>query len=112
MNRQEDTQSYPPMYEPEADNPQDEPINDLQDDENVEYVDYSQTGFEEEEYSDYNEELDDTHRFHVAMNVLDLIGVLAGLAVILILVALLVSLLTWLQSDISQSFTLLASQLK
>lgn len=77
----------------------------------VEYIDYSQSGFEEGEYSDDNEELDDTHRFHVAMNVFDLISVLAGLAVILVLVAILVSLITWLQSDITQSFTLLTSQL-
>jgi len=34
------------------------------------------------------------------------------LAVILVLVAILVSLVTWLQSDIMQSFTLLTSQLK
>lgn len=92
----------------------DEPENYPQDDEqydHVEYIDYSQSGFEEEEYSDYSEELDDTHRFHVAMNVFDLVSVLAGLAVILVLVAILVSLVTWLQSDITQSFTLLTSQL-
>ena len=108
MNRQD----YAPPYQ--TDNPRetDEYSVPAQEEADVEYVDYSQTGFEEEEYSDYSEELDETHRFHVAMNVLDLIGVLAGLAVILILVALLISLITWLQSDISQSFTLLASQLK
>ncbi len=77
----------------------------------VAYIDYSQTGFEEEEYSDLNESLDDAHRFHMAMNVFNLISVLAGLAVILILVAILVSLITWLQSDITQSFTLITSQL-
>ena len=79
-------------------------------DTSVPYVDYSQTGFEDEEYSDYSEELDDSHRFHIAMNVFNLISVLAGLAVILVLVAILVSLLTWLQRDITQSFTLLTSQ--
>lgn len=78
----------------------------------MDYIDYTQTGFEEEEYSDYNEELDDTHRFHVAMNVFDLISVLAGLAVILVLAAILISLITWLQSDIAQSFTLLTSEFK
>lgn len=76
----------------------------------VDYVDYSQTGFEEEEYSDYSEELDDTHRFRVALNVFDLISVIAGLAVILLLVAILVSLITWLEGDIAQSFTLLTAQ--
>lgn len=89
-------------YEPE---PEEEPYEG-----DVDYVDYSQTGFDEEEYSDYSEELDDTHRFRVAMNVFDLISVIAGLAVILLLVAILVSLITWLEGDIAQSFTLLTAQ--
>ena len=91
--------------------PAEEPQDDRQEG-HVDYVDYSQSGFDEEEYSEYNESLDDAHRFHVAMNVFDLISVLAGLAVILVLVGILVSLVTWLQSDITQSFTLLTSQLK
>ncbi|MBP3637939.1 MAG: hypothetical protein J6K13_10335 [Clostridia bacterium] len=36
----------------------------------------------------------------------DFFGVLAGTVVILILIALLISLITWVQADISQSFTL------
>jgi len=105
MNRDEDdTNLYQPTYPPQPD--------DNAEEQDVDYIDYSQTGFEEEDYSDYNEELDDTHRFHVAMNVFDMISILAGLAVILVLVAILVSLVTWLQSDIMQSFTLLTSQLK
>lgn len=103
MNRWQNRGDVPPEpLRPEDDMP----------DEDVQYIDYSQTGFEEEEYSDFNEELDDTHRFRVAMNVFDLISVLIGLAVILMLVAILVSLLTWLRSDITQSFTLITSQLK
>ena len=58
------------------------------------------------------EEMEDTHRFHIAMGVFNLISILAGLAVILVLVAILVSLVTWLQSDITQSLTLLTSNLK
>ena len=104
MNRQDPDQPYQTGYPQQPQDGTDDP--------NVEYIDYSQTGFEEEEYSDYNEELDDTHRFHVAMNVFNMVSVLEGLAVILVLVAILVSLLTWLQGDITQSFTLLASQLK
>lgn len=102
MNRQKRSQPYDDDFTPQPEQPEEA---------QVEYMNYSQTGFEEE-YSDYNEELDDTHRFHVAMNAFDLISVLAGLAVILILVAILVSLLTWLQGDISQSLTLLTSQLQ
>ena len=59
-----------------------------------------------------NEALEDTHRFHIAMGVFNLISILAGLAVILVLVAILVSLVTWLQSDITQSLALLTSNLK
>ena len=104
MNRQDPDQPYQTGYPQQPDEATDDP--------NVDYIDYSQTGFEEEDYSDYNEELDDTHRFHIAMNVFNMVSVLAGLAIILVLVAILVSLLTWLQGDITQSFTLLASQLK
>ena len=104
MNRQDPPYEEPMTYAPDEDAYAQEP--------DVEYIDYSQTGFEEEEYSEYNEELDDTHRFHVAMNVFDLISVLAGLAVIFVLTAILISLITWLQNDIAQSFTLLTSQLR
>ncbi|MBE5803197.1 MAG: hypothetical protein E7316_01625 [Clostridiales bacterium] len=41
----------------------------------------------------------------------DFIGVLAGTVVILLLVALLINLITWVQSDISQSFTLWQTKL-
>ncbi len=103
MNQQMNTRQYQAAYPPQPEeNPQDA---------DVDYIDYAQNGFDEE-YSDYNEELDDAHRFHVAMNVLDLISILAGLAVILVLAAILISLLTWLQGDITQSLTLFASQLQ
>lgn len=41
----------------------------------------------------------------------DFIGVLAGTVVILLLIALLISLITWVQADISQSFTLWQTKL-
>lgn len=41
----------------------------------------------------------------------DFLGVVVGTAVILILIALLVSLITWVQADISQSFTLWQTKL-
>ncbi|HNX62108.1 MAG TPA: hypothetical protein PKN45_05645 [Candidatus Limiplasma sp.] len=77
----------------------------------------SRYGGPEDDQPDYgqdpeNEELEDTHRFHIAMGVFNLISILAGLAVILVLVAILVSLVTWLQSDITQSMTLLTSNIK
>ena len=109
MKRRQERQPYPPetpdenYWDPDG---QDEAERD------VEYTDYSQSGFETDTYSDYDEELDDTHRFRVAMNVFDLISILAGLALILVLVAILVSLVTWLQGDLTQSFTLLTSNLQ
>ena len=45
-------------------------------------------------------------RWHVLANLGDFIGVIAGTAAILVLVALIISLLHWVRSDISQSFTL------
>jgi len=102
-----ETRTYAPVA-PSAN----EPEESGNPEEDVRYVDYSQTGFEEEEYSDMSEEVDDSHRFRIAMNVFNLISILAGLAIILVLVGLLLSLVTWLQSDISQSVTLITSNLQ
>ena len=66
----------------------------------------------DDDYSAYNEELDNSHRFHIAMNVFDTISVIAGVAIALILVALLAGLISWLRTDITHSFTLLQSQIK
>ena len=103
MSRYQDSERYPIDYSYEE--------RDGNQEDGVDYIDYSHTGFEEEP-SDYSDELDDAHRFHVAMNVFDLISVLVGLAVILLLVAILVSLITWLQRDITQSLTLFTSNLQ
>ena len=45
-------------------------------------------------------------RWRVLASLGDFIGVLAGTAVILILIALIISLVHWVRSDITQSFTL------
>lgn len=82
------------------------------DNDDVNYTDYTVDGFETDEEPEYDDEIDNSHRFHIAMNVFNLISILAGLAVILVLVSLLISLVTWLQSDISQSLTLLTSNLQ
>lgn len=65
----------------------------------------------DDEYSDYDEQLDNTHRFHVAMNVFDTASVIAGLVVILVLVTLLISLITWVWSDISHSLLMFQSKI-
>ena len=62
-----------------------------------------------EEYSDYHEELDQEERTRTAIGVFNLVSMLAGVAVILVLVAMLFSLLSWLRTDVVHSITLLQS---
>ena len=45
-------------------------------------------------------------RWRVLANLSDFIGVIAGTAVILVLIALILTLVHWVRSDITQSFTL------
>ncbi len=64
------------------------------------------------EYSDYHEEIDIAGRFKVAMGVFDTVSILVGVLVVLILVAMLISLVNWLRSDIMHSMLLLQSGLQ
>ncbi len=70
----------------------------------------------DEEYSDYHEAIDEAvsqaGRFRVAMGVFDTVSILVGIGVILLLVAMLVSLVSWLRSDILHSALLLQSGLQ
>ena len=65
----------------------------------------------DEEYSGYHEAMDEAMnqagRFKVAMGVFDTVSILVGIGVILLLVAMLVSLVSWLRSDILHSALLL-----
>lgn len=69
-----------------------------------------------EEYSGYHEAMDEAMnqagRFKVAMGVFDTVSILVGIGVILLLVAMLVSLVSWLRSDILHSALLLQSGLQ
>ncbi|NLO86254.1 MAG: hypothetical protein GX096_12665, partial [Clostridiales bacterium] len=65
-----------------------------------------------EEYSDYHEEMDILGRFKVAMGVFDTISIFMGILVILGLVAILMSLISWLESDIMHSVLLIQSGLQ
>lgn len=71
---------------------------------------------EDDDY-DLDDELTDEERremrkgrFRVAAGVFDFFSVIAGTVVVLLLIALLVSLVTWLQADIDQTFTLMTRQ--
>lgn len=51
-------------------------------------------------------------RFRVAAGVMDFLSVIAGMAVVLVMIALLISLVNWLLADITQTFSLLQTRLK
>ena len=83
-----------------------------------------QQGYDDEAYYDDEPYYDDDYdepmtreerryarrmRFRVMAGLFDFLGVIAGMVVILVLIALLVSLVTWLQSDVYQTFTLLTT---
>ncbi len=51
-------------------------------------------------------------RLRVAAGVMDFLSVIAGMAVVLVLAALLISLTNWLTGDIKQMFTLLQRRLQ
>ncbi len=73
---------------------------------------YDEDEYLQDDYSDYHAALDEASRFKVAMGAFDLVSVLVGVVVILVLVGMLVSLLTWLRSDIQHSALLLQSGLQ
>ena len=85
-------------------------------DEDAEYADLNENGEYEEydeyaEYDDYDldEELSSEHSFRIAMSVFNLISMLIGLAVILVLTALLFGLINWVQRDLSQSLSVITA---
>ena len=64
-----------------------------------------------DDYSDEHEAIDHESRFHLAVGMLDLISICIGIVVILALVAMLATLVGWLQNDIMHSALLLQSGL-
>lgn len=66
----------------------------------------------EEDYLDEQERREvQQMRWKMLAGAGDVLAVLAGAVVILVLIALLISLLTWVQADMSQSFTLWQTKL-
>lgn len=79
-----------------------------------------------DDYDDYDDEDDDEldqymteeeyqenrrYRFRMAAGLINFLSVVAGAVVILIMAALLVNIITWLQADFDQMFTLLKRNL-
>ena len=73
---------------------------------------YDQPYEEEYDYSDEHEAADEETRFRVAMGIFDMVSIFVGIAVILGLVAMLVTLLQWLNNDILHSALLITSGLQ
>ena len=63
-------------------------------------------------YAVYDAELEGKHRFHIAMHVFDGASLLVGIAVVLALAALIMTMVSWLREDILHSFILLQSGLQ
>lgn len=76
------------------------------------YVQGFQDGYDMEEYSDEHEAVDHESRFRIALGMFDLLSILAGIVVILLLVAMLITLFNWLRSDILHSVLLMQSGLQ
>lgn len=76
------------------------------------YPEYETDDVYAEEYSDEHEETDHEGRFRIAMGLFDMLSILAGMAVILLLVAMLLMLLGWLKTDVLHSALMLQSGLQ
>ena len=70
----------------------------------VDYAPYPEPG-----YADYQQEEEHGSRLGVAVHVFDIISSLVGVFVILILIAMLLTLVDWLRTDLLHSFVLLQS---
>ena len=91
-----------------------EPDQEWEEDSEEEYPEYYDQYDDpyQEEYSDEHETADDEGRFRLAMGLFDLISIFLGIVVILLLVAMLVSLISWLSDDILHSALLMQSGLQ
>ena len=74
-----------------------------------EYGGYGYGEYDEYDDDELDEELHSEHNFRIAMNVFDLISMLVGLAVILVLAALLFGLFNWVQRDLSASLSVITA---
>lgn len=85
----------------------DEPVYDQQGEPLYHTVDYQP--YPEPGYADYQTEGEGGNRLGVAVHVFDVISSLVGVFVILILIAMLLTLVDWLRTDLLHSFVLLQS---
>ena len=91
-------------------------LDDVQEEKQQEYFDEDYDGYqddaddyeyeEEDELSEEERVLAQRDHWRVLAGIGDFLAIVVGTAVILVLIALLVSLVNWVHADISQSFTL------
>lgn len=90
-----------------------DPQGDYYDQPDMDYEPQAYGQYPEAGYADYLEEPEaydePDHHIGVAVHVADVVSALAGVLVILILVAMLLTLVDWLRTDIMHSFVLLQS---
>ena len=71
---------------------------------------YGEDAYEEGEFDDLEE--NDPNRFRVAMSVFDTASIVMGIVVIFALTTLIVSILSWLRTDITHTFVILQSRVQ
>lgn len=114
FNHQEQQQApHTPVFQhPVEDDWDDAPAEDYDDAYDEEpYDEAGEEDWDDEPMTDEERRQARRGRFRVAAGVADFFGVIAGTVAILVLIALLVSLITWLQADFDQTFTLLTTNL-
>lgn len=99
-----ENEDYQPVFQ--------QPVEDNMDDEYYDTDEYDTAAWYDDEYLTEEERLEMRQsKWRMLAGIGDFFAVLAGTVVILLLVALLISLITWVQADISQSFTLWQTKL-
>ena len=98
----DNTQKYQPGDVYDESPPYDEPFME-------EYEEETTGG---EDYSVYAEEDGVPHRPYAALNILDTFSVLIGVVAILALTSIIVSLISWVYTDIAHSFVILQSNIQ
>lgn len=89
----------------------DEPWDDAQGDYVLPEDPYQNDGYAVE-YSDEHEAVDHENRFRFAIGTFNLVSIVVGVLVILVLVAMLLTLVDWLRSDITHTALLMQSGLQ
>ena len=110
---QQDQAQNQPLFDPQRNVWEEAANDDLPREDGYFYAPYMPEEAEEEYAGDQEDpmvrKLRRRGRFQLLAGLTDFMLVIVGVAAILVLIALIVSLITWLRSDLDQSFTLLVN---